>query len=220
MTTMLTAPSLRLRLWRDHDEELLAAPGIEMGEWVDEPGTDLVAAAERLYRDGARRVALEQPIDLTGDLPAATLIRAMVLLRELTSWAIAIDWTPVFGEHTEVWRRLNHIYPPRQLPDHPDADEVLADWRDTFYLCKCVYRQGPGFVQVRDRRSGLLARFTIDDPDYLAAIGTLLPGAAASDVPAAVLDAFIAEGLAGTAGDLAWWLPYRVRRWPYPSMIV
>jgi hypothetical protein len=144
----------------------------------------------------------------------------MVLLRELTSWAIVTDWQLLVGEHLDVWQRLNHLHPPRQLPDHPDAEEVLAGWRDTFYLCKCVYRHGPGFVQVRDRRSGSLLRFTIDDPEYLAAIETLLPGAPSDAVPPGVLDDFIAEGLAGVAGDLAWWLPYRVRRWPYPSMIV
>jgi len=39
-------------------------------------------------------------------------------------------------------------------------------------------------------------------------------------VPAHVLEAFLAEGLAGQAGDLAWWIPYRVRRWPWPALMV
>ncbi|HVQ96067.1 MAG TPA: DUF5825 family protein [Mycobacteriales bacterium] len=219
MTTMLAG--LRLRLWREHDEALLTAPGMAMGEW-SAPGlnADLAGAVEQLYRDGVRRVAFDRPVDLTGDLDAATLVQAMVLLGELTSWAIVVDWELLVGAHLDVWQRLNHLHPPRQLPDHPDAEEVLADWRGTFYLCKCIYRQGPGFVQVRDRRSGSLARFTIDVPEYLTAIETLLPGAPSAAVPAEVLAEFVAEGLAGTAGDLAWWLPYRVRRWPYPSMIV
>jgi hypothetical protein len=219
MTTMTAG--VELRLWRDHDEELLAAPGIAMGEWRP-PGApaDLGAAVAGLYRDGVRRVALDRPVDLTGELDKASLVQAMVLLRELTSWAIVVDWQLRPGEHHDVWQRLNHLHPPGAILDHPGGDEALATWRDTFYVCKCIYRQGPGFVQVRDRRDGTLARFTIDDPDYLAAIGVLLPGAPVGAVPPHVLDDYVAEGLAGLAGDVAWWLPYRVRRWPYPSMIV
>ena len=110
--------------------------------------------------------------------------------------------------------------PPAALLGYPDAEEVLADWRQTFYLCKCIFRRGPGFIEVRDRRNGSLSRFIVDDPAYLAAIEALIDGAPAADIPEGVLREFVDEGLAGLAGDLAWWLPYRVRRWPWPSMIV
>ncbi|MFL6112939.1 MAG: DUF5825 family protein, partial [Catenulispora sp.] len=80
--------------------------------------------------------------------------------------------------------------------------------------------RGPGFVEVRDRRSGSLSRFVIDDPAYLGVVDRLIDGADVADLPADVLAVFVEEGLAGLAGESAWWLPYRVRRWPWPSMIV
>jgi hypothetical protein len=214
--------ALRLTLWRDHDEELLDLPGVAMGSYSpDQDGwTDPGAAVADLYRSGVRRAALSHPVDLTRGTVPTRLVQAMVLLRELTSWGIVVDWEAHIGDNPDIWQRLNHLYPPRALPGHPDADTVLAEWRNTFYLCKCIYRHGPGFIQVRDRRAGHLARFTIDDPEYLRTVTALLHGAPVDSVPAHVLGDFSAEGLAGVAGDLAWWLPYRVRRWPWPSLIV
>jgi Family of unknown function (DUF5825) len=218
MTAVAMPDELSLSLWRDPDDDVLALPGISMAT-VPAAG-DPSELAARLYREGARRVALSRPVDLSGGMDRRTLVWAMLLLRELTSWGIAVDWQFRPGEHADVWQRLNHLYPPAALLGQPDADEIVADWRQTFYLCKCIYRRGPGFVEVRDRRSGSLSRFIVDDPDYLAAIDALIGGATAADVPAGILAEFVDEGLAGLAGDLAWWLPYRVRRWPWPSMIV
>lgn len=219
MTAPPVAPDdLLLTVWRDHDDEVLQVPGMSLG--VRTVGADVAGTVAALYREGVRRVALDRPVDLAGGMTPDSLVRAMVLLRELTSWGIVVGWDAVFGTQVDLWRRLNHLHPPRALPDHPQAAEVLDEWRTKFYLCKCVYRRGPGFVQVRDRRSGLLVRFTIDDPVWLAAMDSLLTGSPVAAVPAEVLDAYVAEGLAGRAGDLAWWLPYRVRRWPWPSMIV
>lgn len=218
MTALATPDQLSLALWRDPDDDVLALPGVAMGTL---PGVgDPSELASRLYRDGVRRVTLSRPVDLSGGMDRRTLVWTMLLLRELTSWGITADWQLRPGEHAEVWQRLNHLFPPGALLGHPEAEEILADWRQTFYLCKCIYRRGPGFVEVRDRRNGSLSRFIVDDPAYLAAIEVLIDGAPASQVPADVLNAFVEEGLAGLAGDLAWWLPYRVRRWPWPSMIV
>jgi hypothetical protein len=215
-TTAATA--LALTIWRDHDEMVLSQPGVLMGTRAASGDPGLVAAS--LYRDGARRAALNCPVDLTGGMDAPTMVRAMLLLRELTSWGIVVDWQLRPGQHAEVWQRLNHLHPPSELLEQAASAEILQAWRDTFYLCKCVYRRGPGFVEVRDRRAGTLSRFVIDDPAYLAAVTTLLDGAPARDIPAQVLADFVAEGLVGRAGDLAWWLPYRVHRWPWPAMLV
>jgi hypothetical protein len=210
-----------LTLWRDHDDALLDMPGISMGTRRPGPAgwTDAAATVAGLYHGGVRRAALSHPVDLTRNTDPAGLVQAMVLLRELTSWGIAVDWVAHFDD-ADMWRLLNHLYPPKAMIGHPDADAALVDWRQTFYLCKCVYRQGPGFIQVRDRRAGSLSRFTIDDPDYITAVGTLLDGAPVGAVPEPILTAFLDEGLAGIVGDLAWWLPYRVRRWPWPSLVV
>jgi hypothetical protein len=215
------AEATGLTLWRDHDEDVLGLPGIAMGEHPM-PATDATGVVAGWYRDGVRRAALAAPVDLSGEQSALELVRAMVTLRELTGWGIVADWDVRLGR-LGLWQRLCHLYPPRTLLDEPDpaaAAEALDGWRSTYYLCKCVYRHGPGFVQVRDRRSGSLQRFTIDDPAYLAAIDVLLDGAPVDAVPRHVLDDYVNEGLAGVAGDLAWWVPYRVHRWPWPSMIV
>ncbi|APU15559.1 MULTISPECIES: DUF5825 family protein [Actinoalloteichus] len=217
ITTPGLAP-LTLRLWREHDAEVHHLPGIGMGELpASGDATELVA---QLYEQGLRRVGLSRPVDLTGGMDEESLVWVMVLLRELTSRSIAVDWELRLGPHIDIWHRLNHLCPPRDLPGEPNAEEILQLWRETFYLCKCAYRRGPGFVEVRDRRAGSLSRFIVDDPEYLAAIDLLLDGTPVSAVPEHVLAAFVAEGLAGTAGNLAWWLPYRIRRWPWPSMIV
>jgi hypothetical protein len=218
MTASLDLAPLTLLLWRDHDVDVLAEPGMAVGEM---PATgDPIGLAADLYRQGVRRVGLSRPVDLTHGMDHRTLVWAMILLRELASWSVAADWQLRLGAHIDIWQRLNYLHPPTDLLDEPEADEILRTWRETFYLCKCVYRQGPGFVEVRDRRNGSLSRFVVDDPAYLAAIDTLLGGAPADELPAEVIDVFVDEGLAGQAGDLAWWLPYRVRRWPWPSMIV
>src|SRR5262249_5442169 len=148
-------------------------------------------------QQGVRRVDLGCPVDLTGGVDRHFLVWILILLRECTSWGIVVDWTFRPGEYLQIWQRLNHICPPSAIIGQPDAEEIVKTWRETFYLCKCVYRRGPGFVEVRDRRAGLLSRFVIDDPDYLAAVDALLPGAAAAGIPRHVLADFITEGLAG-----------------------
>jgi hypothetical protein len=218
MTAPKVAEPLSLTLWRDHDDELLDVPGIHMGTRSPGPAgwTGAVAMVAGLYHGGVRRVAFSHPVDITPDSDPTTLVPAMILLRELTSWGIAVDWVAHFGDR-DTWRRLNHLYPPAAMPG---ASQALDEWRQTFFLCKCVYRHGPGFIQVRDRRAGELVRFTVDDPEYLVAVDTLLDGAPVDAVPAHVLDDLVAEGLAGIVGQLAWWLPYRVRRWPWPALVV
>jgi hypothetical protein len=210
--------ALTLTLWRDHDVDVLALPGVGMGERpaVGDP-SELAAA---FYEEGVRRVAFSTPVDLAGDMDERTLVWAMVLLRELTSWGVVVDWRLRPGAYTDIWHGFNHLYPPAELIGQPDSADVLSTWRETFYLCKCIFRRGPGFIEVRDRRNGSLSRFVVDDPTYLAVIESLIGGAAVADLPADILADFVAEGLAGQAGELAWWLPYRVRRWPWPSMIV
>jgi hypothetical protein len=218
MTVTTETQTLTLTLWRDHDKDVLALPGIGMGERPAVGDPSVLAAA--WYEEGVRRVALSCPVDLAGDMDERTLVWAMVLLRELTSWGVVVDWRLRPGPYTDIWHGFNHLYPPAELIDQPDSADALSTWRDTFYLCKCIFRWGPGFMEVRDRRNGSLSRFVIDDPAYLAVIEALIDGAAVADLPADILADFVAEGLAGQAGELAWWLPYRVHRWPWPSMIV
>lgn len=213
-----TAPSggPAVRLWRHHDPVAADLPGIDLG--TEQVTGDLVDAAAGLVARGTRRAALSAPVDLSGAGDPAATVRALVLVRELTSHAVAVDWR-LLAAPGEQWRLLGHLYPPSEVAG-PSGQDILAEWRSGFHLCRFVYRRGPGFVQVRDRRFGDLSCFTIDDPAYLAAIAGLRTGATASTVPGHVMDDLLAEGLVGVVGELAWWIPYQARHWPWPVMTI
>ncbi|MEO3798289.1 DUF5825 family protein [Nonomuraea sp. B10E15] len=216
----MTAPgSLTLTLWHHHDQELLRLPAVAMGSRRVGAGDPPAELAATLYHQGVRRVALDRPVDLTDRQGAATVVGWLLLLTELTSWALVVDWDVRLGPALENWRLLSHLYPPRAVLDSAGGD-VGDDWREEFYLGKCMWRQGPGFVEVRDRRPGSLARYVIDDVDYLRAVDRLSSSCRADQVPAAVLDDLVSEGLVGQVGDIAWWMPYRVRRWPWGGMVI
>lgn len=221
---MPTTTPLALTTWRDHDEEVLQLPAMRPEVTIVAESVAPAGTAADLYGKGVRRVALERPADLTGATGARTIVSTMLLVGELTAWGIVVDWDVALGTDPEIWRSFNHLHPPRQILDAERAEEVediRQEWRSTFYVGKCVYRKGPGFVQVRDRRAGgSLARYTLDDPAYLEAVDRLARGCPAEDVAPDVLDHLVGESLAGRAGRLAWWLPYRVRRWPWPSFAV
>ncbi|MCC3774893.1 hypothetical protein K6I33_005412 [Streptomyces sp. UNOB3_S3] len=140
-------------------------------------------------------------------------MRALTLVRDLTSHGIAVDWRPALDGEDESWRRLSHLYPPGEVVGR-GGERVRDAWRESYFFCKCFYRHGPGFLQVRDWRTGELRRITIDDPAYRAAVEPLLHGQVSTSVAPAVLDAFTGAGLVDILGEYAWWMPYRVRRWP------
>jgi hypothetical protein len=117
-----------------------------------------------------------------------------------------------------------HLQPPVELllpaGASTDPDRALAEWRDGFYLDMCTYRRGPGFVQIRDRRTGKLNLITVDDPAYLAVLAELDTGTRLSGADLEIAREFAAEGLVVNIGVTLVWLPYRLRRWPLPSLIV
>lgn len=199
--------------WRDPDTRLL--PGSAFGtETLSSP---LGAAAAKLYRSGRRCVRLGDPVRLCADAPAQS-VDALVLLRELSSLGAAVAWTGSCDDGCVSTRRFFHLFPPSAVEG---ADPAAArEWRERYLPCMCVYRHGPGFVEVRDRRRGTLELLTLDEPDALAAIEPLLEGAPAAGLPAALLAELRDADLVAEQGGLAWWLPARVHRWPNPSMIV
>ncbi|BCJ66708.1 DUF5825 family protein [Polymorphospora rubra] len=214
-------------LARDHDPAVITVPGIDIGPAeLREPAADAVA---RWRRDGVRKVVLPDPVDLTvagADAEAVDTVRRLVLVRELTSHGIAVDWRlRLPGDDDQEWLPYGHLRPPLELLPPPtaigaDPAQQLAAWHKAFYFDKCTYRRGPGFVQVRDRRSGRLNLITIDDPAYLAVLDQLMDGAELTDVDLGIARDFGEEGLVTKVGDLLVWLPYRLRRWPLPSMVV
>ncbi|MDF3292613.1 DUF5825 family protein [Streptomyces silvisoli] len=216
--TALSAYPFTVRAWRDHDTTASELPGMCLGDIeVDGAGGQ---AARKLFEAGARKVALPRPVDLTDAADTRWTVRALSFVGDLTSLAIAVDWQVRPGPGSGSWARLNHLHPPTALLDVPESQEALRTWRNGYYICKCVHRQGPGFVQVRDRRFGELRRFIIDEPVYQETIAALADGAPAAALPQDVVDDFVTEELAVRFGDHIWWAPYRVRRWPQAPMVI
>lgn len=177
-------------------------------------------AARHLWDLGARRVELPGVQDLTGASRARRTVRALCPVRDLTALAVYVDWQLRIGPDTSTSRALGHLQPPSVLLGSADPEEDLKTWRSVHYLGKCLWRRGPGFVQIRDRRFGELRRFTVEEPEYHQAIDQLSLGVAASAVPAPVLADLAGEELVGRVGDQAWLLPYRVRRWTQAAMVI
>jgi hypothetical protein len=192
-------------LWRDYEE--LDRPGVFAGTTV--VSVPAAEASRAFFEGGVRRVALIDAVDLAGADGQADAVRALVLVRELTGYGIAVDWRLRLG--AERWRPLSHLYPPGEIIG---AEDVCREWRNGYHFFKCVYRRGPGFLQVRDRRSDVLRKITIDGPVHRAAVDDLLEGCPASAVPPSILRDLTTMGLVHLLGGTAWWPPCRVRRWP------
>jgi Family of unknown function (DUF5825) len=210
-------PVVRMTLWRDADEAARRLPGMMLG--VRALPLEPVAAVGSWYADGVRFVEVECVIDLEDGDPAT--LRALLLVRELTAAGVVTCWRLRSRTPNAARQMLGHLYPPvALLPGGSGAAAELARWRAAYQFCLCVHRKGPGFVQVRDRRRGVLARVTVTRPEHLRAIDVLGAGAPRDAVPARVLSDFRGAALVGDVGDRAWWLPYRVRRWPVTSAVV
>ncbi|MGW1274395.1 DUF5825 family protein [Streptomyces sp. NPDC002491] len=216
-----TAPDFAIRAWRDLDPQARTLPGMSLGSLPVSAQTDEV---DRLWDLGVRHAELDTDVDLsTGDPTAQRrAVDRLCLVRDLTARAVSVDWDLRLSprESAHDWKVLSHLQPPRTITGLEDAQEALHAWRTRHYLCKLVWRQGPGFVQIRDRRWGDLRRFTADEPRYREAIALLDTGVHHTDVDADVLSEFTAEHLVLRVGELAWWLPYRVSRWLQEAMAV
>ncbi|MCI3935335.1 DUF5825 family protein [Streptomyces sp. AN091965] len=217
MTATLTSPTLLA--WRDYDPDACALPGMFLGE-VPLPGPARGEAA-RLWELGARRVRLPAPVDLTAATDPAAALHRLSLVRDLTARAVMVEWELLLDPDAgDSWRVLSHLQPPAALHGPTDAEASLRTWRRGHYLCKCLWRKGPGFIQIRDRRWGELRRFTADEPEYATAIDLLDHGAPADSVPQEALDDFRGEKLVLDVGPYAWWIPYRVSRWLQQSIAI
>ena len=193
-------------LWRDYSRQdsLLATRSVRSS-----------AAAAEFYAEGARHAVLPDLVDLAG--PEIETVRALALVRELTAWGMSVQWRVSLPGGAEVWPALSHLHPPAEVLGRP---EIRDQWRAGYHFCKCVDRHGPGFVEIRDFRSGQLRKIIISDPRYRQTIEDLRDGRPRTDLPTGITRELAAAGLVGVVGDSAWWLPYRVRRWPLASDII
>ncbi|WP_051801850.1 DUF5825 family protein [Streptomyces sp. NRRL F-525] len=193
-------------------EDLLTAPSAT-------PYGPIGDQVHDLYRSGVRCADLDEPVSLRS--PGPRDLRALDFVRIASAHGLLVRW------HLRAGRRalpaltahdLSHLQPPLSL-DGPRSAERLAQWNTRFYIGRCVWRRGPGFVQIRDRRDGVLQRFDLVRPEYAQAV-PLLEKQETDAVDPEVLAALRAERLLLTFGGLDWWAPYLMDRWPVPSMVL
>lgn len=225
------------------DPATLAVAG--MAAQTTRLGADPMARVTELYEQGTRHITLPEPVDLSSGADPGRAARTLVALREMTARTVAVDWRLRLGgpadahgdSHENVVPAVQpaitdgpdadldpavnliiHLNPPELISGVPNAAAMLAAWRIRYFFHACIYRRGPGFIQVRDRRYGQLSRITIDEPDYLAVINEIQIPAPAESLPEDIVTDLAAENLVARIGDFVWWVPYRVRRWPMPAM--
>lgn len=225
--------------WRDYDPAVVALrDSMSLGSWVLAAGTHV--SADDLFAAGARQVTFHKIID-SGSADAAGTVLAMTLIRDLTGCGIVVNWKLHIGAGHDDWRTFSHLYPPASVtfdgaardrvgldggagdPAHDDgtgAADPQADWASGYLMTKCVTRRGPGLMQIRDRRWGGLRNITIARPEYLDVVASLEYGVPADQVPADILRELREQRLVGFTGGIAWWLPYRLRRWPVAPRVM
>ncbi|GAA1241313.1 hypothetical protein GCM10009665_35130 [Kitasatospora nipponensis] len=202
-------------LWLDSDPLVRESAGSALGRRT--LGGPAASVVTELHRAGVRCLRLAEPIRLCRDAPAASA-RALTLLREATGQGLAVLWEALCEDGCAADRLFHHLFPPARVLGAPA--ELAAEWRAGYFPCRCVVRRGPGFVEVRDRRFGTLELFTIDEPDHLGQLDALAEGVPVGEVPPAVRRDFTEVKLVTEQAGRLWWLPMRVRRWPFPSLTV
>lgn len=208
----VTAP-ITVQMWRDYDPRVREIPGMALGyrSLTGHRGDEVDA----LYDAGVRCVRLTDEVDLSAQAPAG----ALILIRELTSRSIAVEWVGRCDDPSAPIQRLSHLYPPSAVLGSPAATAALRVWWNRFFPCKCVFRVGPGFLEVRDRRFGNLEVYTIDEPGHLDAVRRLVEGVPADGIDPGVRHELAADLIAENDGVL-WWLPMRLHRWPFQPLTV
>ncbi|MEV5499523.1 DUF5825 family protein [Nonomuraea fuscirosea] len=166
----------------------------------------------RVLHDNIRSLRMESPIDLR----TPESLPALAVIRDATGRGLACDWHLTGADDVA---ELSYLYPPNRI-DGETEDPRLGAWRTGFHIGLLLYRRGPGFVQVRDRREGHLTVYTLYEPAFLKVVEL-----AASPVPVSRLDAaaaseLLAANLVLKVADDLLWLPHRIHRWPLPPMAV
>lgn len=214
--TEWSASAVEIELSRDYEPTTARVPGMSLGtRRITGRWEPLVA---EFYHLGVRQVRIADPVDLCPDA-GVVAARTLVLLRELTAYAISVDWVARCHDGCAGRGLFNHLCPPARV-DGVDDDAAVRGWQTSFFLGMCVSRRGPGFTEVRDRRLGTLEMYTIDEPAHLAAITELAEGVPAGQLPVPVREELTEARLVAEQSGYLWWLPTRAYRWPSPALSV
>lgn len=202
-----------LQVWRDHDGEARRLGGfmrLDPAALAADPG---LRAAE-IFDSGGRLVVVSETVDFDA-LDPADALRFVGLLRELTAYAVAVEWRLRTSRGDTAWHDLWHLFPPAEVMiPAGTAGHAWEFWGRQFHYGLCVMRKGPGVVEVRDRRPGRMRCLRFTSPPYLDAIERLERGAPASSVAPEVLAEFEAARVVLAMGGMRLWLPCRFRRSP------
>ncbi len=201
--------------WLDHDPSAWRLPGTRLGTAC--LGHPADAAVTRLHAAGVRCVRLVEPVRLCVDAPVVSAL-ALLSVKEATARGMVVLWEAVCDDGCVERRLYHHLYPPRHV--HGSPAEAADGWRADYHPARCLWRRGPGFVEVRDRRRGSLELLTVDEADHLAQVRALSEGVDARRLTEPVRGDFAEADLFAEHDGLAWWLPAPVRRWPFPALVV
>ena len=205
-----------MTLWKDRNPAAMRLPGMYAGvvDRLDDPLT----AVSSLAASGVQFARLRDTVDLADDDGAAAAA-ALVAVRELTSHGIAVDWAIRMPAGAAGWQQLSHLYPPAAVWCGSESENVTIRWRNSFHAAKCGYRRGPGFLEIRDRRTGSYRRTVIKSARTDQAIAPLLRGVPAASLGETATRRYLEADLVHRAGRFLWWTPYLIRRWPLSTTI-
>jgi hypothetical protein len=193
-------------------------PGLEVAldaaaqEWPPD------AQIAQLLDAGVRVIGVNGVVALGANSPEET-IRFIRFLRDATSRLMVVRWTASV-DLPEDESTLSHLTPPAEAAD----TNVIDRWKGRHRYASFHWRQGPGFVLVKDARPGRpVARYAIDGDIDLEAFHRLQAVCRRSALPtrlATSVNGLVEAGLAMELDDWLTLLPTRIRLWPVPFTAV
>jgi uncharacterized protein DUF5825 len=141
---------------------------------------------------------------------------AIALLRECASWGLPVCWDLTTHPPFET-SALHHLPPPQSLDGQSPA---LRRWHESHRHGLYHFRQGPGFIQVKDARDSLRStRLLLSDAHTVGVFRRCLRPVRLtelSEADRAEAELLTADRLLLQADELVVTLPARMRRWPVP----
>jgi Family of unknown function (DUF5825) len=150
----------------------------------------------------------------------ATDLALLHLLREATSHAVRLRWT-LAGVPSLPLRTHIHLIPP--IGGAGDAAAAHArEWAAGYRYGACYYREGPGFVTIKDvRPGGEPVRMTIrDGAGHFLAMSRARDESDLAAQTAALLGTAEQAGLLIRHSGRLLILPYQIRHWPVPCVAI
>jgi hypothetical protein len=165
-------------------------------------------------------VTVTEEITLPFGRSAAEDFDLLRRLRDATSDAVRLRWI-LGGLPSLPLRSYVHLVPPLRGVDEATAEHARG-WQADYRYGSYFYREGPGFVTVKDVRPGEEPRrLTIDEgSEHFLAMTTATTVADLDPEATELLEVAEEAELVIRQGDLLLTLPYRLRHWPVPYVAI